>query len=85
MRLCTILVILFDSLEIVVFNERSSWMDHVRLEDFDALLIAAKEVQLPALLLIITASRTALSERVLSDEVEMLSTNLLNGLFRPRY
>ena len=59
-------------------------MDHVRLEHFDALLIAAKEVQFPALLLIITASRATFSEWVLSDEVEVLSAHILDGLFRPR-
>ena len=84
MRLCTILVILFFSLEIIIFNQGSSWMDHVWLENFDALLIATKEIQLPTLLLVITASGTPFSQRVFSDEVEVLSAYVLNGLFRSR-
>ena len=84
MRLRTILVNLFSSLEIVIFNQGSSWMDHVWLENFDALLIATKKVQLPALLLVITTGRTTFSQRVLSDEVEMLSADISDGVFRPR-
>ena len=83
MRLCTIQVIFICPLKIVILNQRSSWLEHVWHQHFDALLIAAKQVQPPSLLLIVAASRATFSHRILPDEVEMLLTDILDDLSGP--